>query len=47
MANLHQAFIDFDKIAKVSGMNITFVTSAKTDAEAKSLLAKFNMPFRK
>ena len=39
--------IDFDKIAKVSGMNITFVTSAKTDAEAKSLLAKFNMPFRK
>ena len=39
--------IDFDKITKVAGMNITIVTSAKTDAEAKSLLAKFNMPFRK
>ena len=39
--------IDFDKITKVAGMNITFVTSAKTDAEAKSLLTKFNMPFRK
>lgn len=39
--------IDFDKITKISGMNIAIVTSAKTDAEAKSLLAKFNMPFRK
>ena len=39
--------IDFDKIAKIAGMNITVVTSAKTDAEAKALLAKFNMPFRK
>ena len=39
--------IDFDKITKIAGMNITFVTSAKTDAEAKSLLTKFNMPFRK
>ena len=39
--------IDFDKITKVAGMNITFVTSANTDAEAKSLLTKFNMPFRK
>ena len=39
--------IDFDKITKIAGMNITFVTSAKTDAEAKALLAKFNMPFRK
>ena len=39
--------IDFDKITKVACMNITFVTSAKTDAEAKALLAKFNMPFRK
>ena len=39
--------IDFDKITKVAGMNITFVTSAQTDAEAKSLLTKFNMPFRK
>ena len=39
--------IDFDKIVKIAGMNITIVTSAKTDAEAKALLAKFNMPFRK
>ena len=39
--------IDFDKIVKIAGMNITVVTSAKTDAEAKSLLTKFNMPFRK
>ena len=39
--------IDFDKIVKIAGMNITVVTSAKTYAEAKALLAKFNMPFRK
>jgi large subunit ribosomal protein L5 len=39
--------IDFDKITKISGMNISIVTSAKTDKEARSLLAKFNMPFRK
>ena len=39
--------IDFDKITQIAGMNITVVTSAKTDAEAKALLAKFNMPFRK
>ena len=39
--------IDFDKVTKIAGMNITFVTSANTDAEAKSLLTKFNMPFRK
>lgn len=39
--------IDFDKILEIAGMNITFVTSAKTDAEAKSLLLKFNMPFKK
>ena len=39
--------IDFDKLVKIAGMNITVVTSAKTDAEAKALLAKFNMPFRK
>ena len=39
--------IDFDKITKIAGMNITFVTSANTDAEAKALLTKFNMPFRK
>jgi large subunit ribosomal protein L5 len=39
--------IDFDKVVKIAGMNITIVTSAKTDAEAKALLTKFNMPFRK
>ncbi len=39
--------IDFDKIVKIAGMNITIVTSANTDAEAKALLTKFNMPFRK
>ena len=39
--------IDFDKITKIAGMNVTIVTSAKTDAEAKALLTKFNMPFRK
>jgi large subunit ribosomal protein L5 len=39
--------IDFDKIERVSGLNIAIVTTANTDAEAKALLAKFGMPFRK
>jgi len=39
--------IDFDKIERVCGLNVAIVTTAKTDAEAKSLLAKFGMPFRK
>ncbi|MBR5646179.1 MAG: 50S ribosomal protein L5 [Treponema sp.] len=39
--------IDFDKVVKIAGMNITIVTSADSDAEAKALLTKFNMPFRK
>ena len=39
--------IDFDKITRISGLNVAIVTSAKTDAEARTLLAKFNMPFRK
>ena len=39
--------IEFDKIDEVKGMNITFVTTAKTDEDAKKLLEKFNMPFRK
>ena len=39
--------IDFDKITKISGMNISIVTSARTDAEARTLLTKFGMPFRK
>lgn len=39
--------IEFDKIDKVRGMDIIFVTTAKTDGEAKELLAEFNMPFAK
>lgn len=39
--------IDYDKIDKVRGMNITFVTSANTDKEAYALLKNFGMPFRK
>ncbi|GHT95976.1 50S ribosomal protein L5 [Spirochaetia bacterium] len=39
--------IDFDKIERVSGLNIVIVTTARTDAEAKAFLAKFGMPFRK
>jgi large subunit ribosomal protein L5 len=39
--------IDFDKITKIAGMNISIVTTARTDNEARALLAKFNMPFRK
>ncbi len=37
--------IDIDKVEKVRGMDITFVTSAKTDEEAKELLALLGMPF--
>ncbi|MEJ2662659.1 MAG: 50S ribosomal protein L5 [Spirochaetia bacterium] len=39
--------IDYDTIERISGLNIAMVTSARTDAEAKSLLSKFGMPFRK
>ena len=39
--------IDFDKIERISGLNVNVVTSAETDQEARSLLAKFGMPFRK
>ena len=39
--------IEFDKIDKIRGMDICFVTTAKTDAEAKALLAEFSMPFAK
>lgn len=39
--------INYDKVSKVRGMNITFVTSAKTDEEARELLTQFGMPFRK
>ena len=37
--------IDIDKVTKIQGMDITFVTTAKTDEEAKSLLAAFGFPF--
>lgn len=39
--------IDFDQTDKIRGMDIVFHTSAKTDEEAKALLAGFGMPFRK
>ncbi len=39
--------IDIDKIDKVKGLNVTIVTSAKTDEEGRALLASFGMPFRK
>ena len=39
--------IEFDKIDKVRGMDIIFVTTAKTDEEARELLTLFNMPFAK
>lgn len=38
--------IDFDKIDRARGMDITFVTTAKNDEEAKALLRAFGMPFR-
>jgi large subunit ribosomal protein L5 len=39
--------IDVDKVSKIQGMDITFVTSAKTDEEAYALLQEFGFPFRK
>ena len=39
--------IDFDKIDRVRGMDIIVVTTAKTDEEARELLTKFGMPFKK
>lgn len=39
--------IEYDKIDKTRGMDIIFVTTAKTDEEAKELLRLFNMPFAK
>lgn len=39
--------IDYDKVNKIRGLDIVFVTTARSDAEAKSLLAGFNMPFAK
>jgi large subunit ribosomal protein L5 len=39
--------IDIDKVSKIMGMDITFVTSAPTDEEAKALLTEFGLPFKK
>jgi large subunit ribosomal protein L5 len=39
--------IDYDKIDKIKGMNVTIVTSAETDDEARHLLDTLGMPFRK
>lgn len=39
--------IDYDKIERISGLNIAIVTTAKTDGEARSLLANMGMPFKK
>ena len=39
--------INIDKIKKIQGLDITFVTSANTDKEAKALLSKFGLPFTK
>jgi len=38
--------IEYDKVEKVSGLNISIITTAKTDAEGKSLLKHHGMPFR-
>jgi len=39
--------IDYDKIDKIKGMNITIVTTARTDDEARTLLALMGMPFKR
>lgn len=39
--------INIDRVKKIQGMDITFVTSARTDKEAKSLLTHFGLPFKK
>ena len=39
--------IEYDKVDKVRGMDICFVTTAKTDEEARELLRLFNMPFQR
>jgi large subunit ribosomal protein L5 len=39
--------IEIDKVNRIAGMDITFVTSANTDKECKALLQEFGMPFKK
>ena len=43
----HLPEIDIDKITKIFGMEITFVTTAATDEEAYALLREFGLPFQK
>jgi len=38
--------VDYDKVEKITGLNVTVCTTARTDAEAKALLAHLGMPFR-
>jgi large subunit ribosomal protein L5 len=38
--------IDYDKIDKLRGLNVTFTTTAKNDEEGRALLAAFNFPFK-
>ena len=45
--NAFDGRIEYDKIDKVRGMDVIFVTTAKTDEEARELLTQFNMPFAK
>ncbi|MCB9665462.1 MAG: 50S ribosomal protein L5, partial [Alphaproteobacteria bacterium] len=39
--------IDYDKVSRINGMNIAFVTTAETDEEARALLTKLGFPFAK
>jgi large subunit ribosomal protein L5 len=39
--------IDYDKVDRVRGLDITITTSANSDEEARALLSAFNFPFRK
>jgi len=39
--------IDYDKIDRIKGMNVTIVTTAKNDEECRALLTRLGMPFRK
>ena len=38
--------VDLDKVSKINGMDVTIVTTAKTDAEAMALLTELGMPFK-